>query len=164
MAYKSKLLNYVSAQLNTTEAGATGDGTAHTIIFNNVSVGTNNIYDDTTGIFTIPSTSSGLYQVNVNLCISGLVIANTNLEMYLATDDVLNPIQQTFCKLQPFPIATTTGEYCASFSITDYLNAGVGYSVVLVVSGNATKNIDVVGSLSYPWATSLAVINQDYNP
>lgn len=60
--------------VSTTINNVTGDGANYTVVYNNIIVDTDSAYDNTTGIFTAPST--GYYQFNASVCAQGLISTN----------------------------------------------------------------------------------------
>ncbi len=137
----------VNAQSAANQTNVTGDGTGLFVVFGTVNVDRNSDYNNTTGTFTAPVT--GYYQVSASIYATGWVIANNQLALDFVSSDSANSM--TVLTLDGTGVSSLYG--AASNVVFDgamaiKMTAGDTLNIEFQVSGNATKNITINGSVN----------------
>lgn len=144
---------YFQSYVNSTVSGVTGSGTSYIIVFNDTTKNEGGGLDTGTGIFEGPS--DGLYQFNVNLVLTGLVVANTSMSVSLYEPTGLIVYQELFSG-NPYVLANGGS---LSLSLSAAQNSGpslASLAVQIIVSGNGADNVDIVGNAGAPFRTAFS--------
>jgi hypothetical protein len=133
----------VSAYVGTTVTNVTGDGTTYTIIFNTEIKDQNANYNNSTGVFTAPST--GMYLVNLNVLVAEIGSAHLQLEVNIVTSN------RTYQIHNKNPYSVSSSGFCnwPGCAIVDMDASDTLTVTVKVTSG--TKVVDVYGGSVYTY-------------
>ena len=120
------------------ESNVTGNGTDHTIIYNNVVTDQNGDYNNATGVFTAPVT--GFYLFTASIRMSGILGAHTKTKLVFS----LNSGTNSFAGFDGSASAMDTagGILHLSVGAGAYLTAADTVEVVITVF-NSTKVVDL---------------------
>lgn len=122
----------------------TGDGTTAFLVCDFVSVSNTSdgsSYDTGNGYFLCMTT--GMYLFTVNLVMSGLVVDNTSMLVYL--DQGGGQQLANFVNQNPYTAADSNGLLYQSYAITYRAVRGFQYNVRVKISGNSVANVDLLG-------------------
>lgn len=132
---------YFSANITSGVSNVTGDGTAYTAIFNNVVANVGSGYNNTTGVFTAPST--GKYFFCGQVGVSGLTSSHRAYYVIFSFNNGVQFFYPTI--LNPYACSDTVqnpGYVTGFFSLTFQMNATNTVRVQPVVFGG-TKVVDI---------------------
>lgn len=130
-----------------TQADQTGDGTAYIVVFNavdarNFDQGSN---FDGTSTFTVPVGGAGIYEVDVDLSLGDLGVANT-----LGFVDIYINGAPTFRGFNCNLGAIRNSANGAQFPFTQFMKLAAGDAVTIVVTvSNGTKIVDVLAGSTF---------------
>ena len=136
---------YASVDIN----NLTGDSTTAFLVCDFVPVSNTSdgsSYNPVTGYFLCMTT--GLYLFTVNLAMSGLVVDNTTMHVYLdqgGAQQLANFVYQN-----PYTAAASSGLLFQSYAITYRAIRGFQYNVRVKISGNASNNVNLLGANGGP--------------
>lgn len=148
----SYIYNGVSAYLNATSAGVTGDGTTVTVPFNTIRTQIGSCYNSGTSTWT--SSIEGFKLVSASVNISGLASDNTGAYLYIVTGSGQKIL---LCEYSPYTVSTS-GSVTLTGTALIYTAATDTIFIQLEVDGHASKNVNIVGvSSSTSHVTTLSV-------
>ena len=133
----------ISARFNAYQAAAqsnvTGDGTSATVIFDIKIFDTQNGYDNSTGIYTIPSSiPTGSWYFYAKVTLTGITSSHTT-----ATFTIFNPNRGLFYTLNPSALRDANNE--VTLSVAGYMN-GLGSASQIRASIQVSGGAKVVGT------------------
>lgn len=134
-----------AANLSTTMSNITGSGTFYPIIFDNLLTNVGGGYDNTTGIFTAPTTGTYIFSG----IIGGNGIGASNGAFYLFgnyngnTDALVAIGTGAFTNSDQVQI---TGGLIQSFSFPFFMNSGDTFSFIFQVAGGGTDTVGLNGN------------------
>jgi hypothetical protein len=129
-------------------SNVTGNGATYTILFNNVVFDQNSNFTGASGTFTAPKT--GIYNLSVQIAISGLLVAHNNAYFNLVTTSA----SYLFYNCNPYAISNS-GSAGLVGSVTVNMTAGNTATVALYVA-SGTKVINIIGNTSTDIRTSFS--------
>lgn len=129
------------ANLSTTQSNVTGDGTAYTIIFDSEVYDRAGVYDNTSGIFTVPRT--GFYYIQAQALVTGINSGSTTGELVL----ISTPKTILLSRSNPYGNRSGAGSYLMNGSVLMYLSATDTVYVQITLTGG-TKVSDLSGASS----------------
>lgn len=123
----------LSSNLN----NVTGDGTAVSLVCDQVLLNQNSIYNNSTGVMTYPGTSNFMFQGNI--CIAGITALHTSVLVELVTS------AKTYNVADFQGLALNSTVYQVNFSQIAFISPNET-AFVRVTVGGSFKTIDIFGN------------------
>ena len=122
----------------------TGDGTAYTVIFNNVIFQQLSGYNNATGVFTVPET--GTYRFTLNVTASSIGAGHTI--GWIQLSNTTSGVVCRFNEISPAAVRDSGNQF--QFQGTVLLNCTAADQIsVNIEVNNSTKTVGVLGSATY---------------
>jgi hypothetical protein len=141
---------FFSAAVQTTTTNQTGDGTAYTVIFNQVFNNVGSAYNGGTGVFTAPIATTYIFSAGVLASSLGAGHTQGNIDLNFNSGG----FSVTLLDCNPAAVRTVSGGDSNNFTFHGTmqiaLSAGDTVKVVLTVSAS-TKTVGAFGSGQYSW-------------
>lgn len=132
------------AYLAANAANVTGDGTVYTIAFNSTAINQGTVYNTASHLFTAPITGNYLFMASI--VTSGGAATDTACAVSIGENNAQTQCVSNLYHLEAAAPLTYAGLYAATIN---NMTASDTASVSITVSNSTSKDITVIGTVSY---------------
>lgn len=127
-----------------TVSGVTGDGTSYTPLFLVSVFNRGSIYNTGTGAATTPSGITGVWDMFLCLCLTGITASNTSGSVSIVAAGTTYVIW----KGSPFGAADASGNLTLNLCLRQQIAASQTVTPSFIISGSGTKNVALNGEVA----------------